>query len=67
MSAACGGFLRERLLKPYLWVLMVKNYFSPPHIISVTKGKGLHLKKYHKMLCFFNEFICCYVVEGLES
>lgn len=63
MNAACGGFLRVRLLKHYVWVLMVKKYFSPAHMILVAKGKELHSKN----LCFSCGFICCYMAEGLES
>lgn len=63
MNAVCGGFLREGLLKQYAWVLMVKKYFSPTHMILVAKGKKL----YFKNLCFCNGFKCCYMAEGLES
>lgn len=45
MNTACGGFVRERLLRHYVWVLMVKKYFSPPHMILVAKGKELYFEK----------------------
>lgn len=47
MNGACGGFLRERLLKHYVWVLMVKKYFSPAHMILVAKGEEPHFKELH--------------------
>lgn len=45
MTTACGGFLRERLLEHYVWVLMVKKYFFSPTYDFSGKRKGTTVLK----------------------